>query len=186
MTAAAAMISYDWLRVLLKYVRQKQLTIVHVQVLCYFSRLCVFAHNTTPSIAPKSLNIYLRTFLHTLERVQTSPHTAFTNQVASPHPTAVVVHMESAEQRKQRLKAMRQAAEAVEGDDAPTAMDHQPTDAPADAENGGAPPTLKFRNYALRDEKIDHEKVHAGGVGAGDRLGAWWWLHVKRRPTSRT
>ncbi len=61
--------------------------------------------------------------------------------------------METAEQRKQRLKAMREAAEVAEGGDAPATMDHQPT-----TENS-APPTLKFRNYALRDEKIEHEKV---------------------------
>lgn len=61
--------------------------------------------------------------------------------------------METAEQRKERLKAMRQAAQETEGTDATTAG--------GDADHNGedAAPVLKFRNYALRDEKIDHEKA---------------------------
>lgn len=89
--------------------------------------------------------------------------------------------METAEQRKQRLKAMRQAAQEAEGTDAPgtTAGD----DATAVADHNGAAPVLKFRNYALRDDKIEHEKARGnvrtmvyatrtptGGSSKGTRL----------------
>ncbi len=59
--------------------------------------------------------------------------------------------MEDAEARKERLKALRQAAEISreDGEDAAAA-------APAVEE-----PVLKFRNYSVRDEKIAHEKVEA-------------------------
>lgn len=68
--------------------------------------------------------------------------------------------METAEQRKQRLKAMRQAAQETEGADAPATTAGE--DAPADHNGEGAAPVLKFRNYALRDEKIEHEKARSG------------------------
>lgn len=51
------------------------------------------------------------------------------------------VEMESAQERKARLKAIRQAA----GDVTPAAP-------PAAAEQ----PKLKFRNYNVRDQKIEH------------------------------
>ena len=64
--------------------------------------------------------------------------------------------MESAAERKARLKALRQEAVAAEeGREAA-----QPVAAVAPAANAAPqPPTLKFRNYAPRDEKIEHEKV---------------------------
>ena len=49
--------------------------------------------------------------------------------------------MEDATQRKARLKRMREEADAT-----------QSTEAPAVDE-----PVLKFRNYAPRDEKLEHE-----------------------------
>jgi len=65
--------------------------------------------------------------------------------------------MESAAERKARLKALRQeAASAEEGTEA--ARPATAAAAPA-ASAAPEPPTLKFRNYAPRDEKIEHEKV---------------------------
>ena len=57
------------------------------------------------------------------------------------------MQMEEAVARRERLKALRDAAggDHVEESPAPPA---------------GVGPTLKFRNYAVRDEKhIQHEKV---------------------------
>ena len=61
--------------------------------------------------------------------------------------------MESAAERKARLKALRQEAAAAETSEParPAAAAAQPA--------AVEPPTLKFRNYAPRDEKIDHEKI---------------------------
>ena len=54
----------------------------------------------------------------------------------------------SNEDRKSRLKALREAAaRKEEGDAAPEQKD---TEEPA---------TLKFRNYRVKDESIKHEKV---------------------------
>ena len=60
--------------------------------------------------------------------------------------------MESAAERKARLKALRQEAAAAEDTEAARPV------APA-ANAAPEPPTLKFRNYAPRDEKIEHQKV---------------------------
>jgi hypothetical protein len=60
--------------------------------------------------------------------------------------------MEDAATRRKRLAAIKQAAEAMEGAEEPVA------EAPI-AKSADAEPTLKFRNYAPRDEKIAHEKV---------------------------
>mmetsp|Transcript_21131 Transcript_21131/g.46272 ORF Transcript_21131/g.46272 Transcript_21131/m.46272 type:complete len:134 (+) Transcript_21131:79-480(+) len=57
--------------------------------------------------------------------------------------------MEDAVARRERLKALKAAAEAV-GEGAPDAAPEQDSDKPV----------LKFRNYAVKDEKrIEHEKV---------------------------
>ncbi len=72
--------------------------------------------------------------------------------------------MESAAERKARLKALRQeAATAEEGTEAarPAAAAAPPASAAPE------PPMLKFRNYAPRDEKIEHEKVLLWSVPAG-------------------
>lgn len=64
--------------------------------------------------------------------------------------------MEDAAARKARLKAMRQeAAAAAEGggDQAAAPPAEPPAEVPAEE------PVLKFRNYAVRDEKIEHKKV---------------------------
>ena len=60
--------------------------------------------------------------------------------------------MEDAAARKERLRALKAAAAAATGqdDEAPTTTHQKEADAPV----------LKFRNYAVRDEKhIQHEKV---------------------------
>jgi cwf18 pre-mRNA splicing factor len=64
--------------------------------------------------------------------------------------------MEDAATRRARLKAIKAAAEAMEGTEEPVAEAEAsaPSQKLADAE-----PTLKFRNYAPRDEKIAHEKA---------------------------
>ena len=64
--------------------------------------------------------------------------------------------MEDAATRRARLKAIREAAEALEGAEEPIveAEAAAPTSNSVDEE-----PTLKFRNYAPRDEKIAHEKA---------------------------
>jgi hypothetical protein len=75
--------------------------------------------------------------------------------------------MEDATARKARLLAMRQEAEAgSEGEDMVEHAEAEPEpQAQAQAHdqetggNGSSEPALKFRNYALRDEKISHEQV---------------------------
>lgn len=49
--------------------------------------------------------------------------------------------------RKERLRALKQAAELVQGD------------LSAAKESEDDKPVLKFRNYVVQDKKIDHEKV---------------------------
>lgn len=62
--------------------------------------------------------------------------------------------------RRARLKAIREAAnvsgDANQADGGATGVDeaNKNKDAPPSQE-----PVLKFRNYAVRDEKIEHEKV---------------------------
>lgn len=63
--------------------------------------------------------------------------------------------MEDAAARKARLKALREAAGA-DGDAAPQSTE---TAAPAAEDAEPSEPVLKFRNYAVRDEKIEHAKV---------------------------
>ncbi|KAL4539454.1 hypothetical protein Ndes2437B_g02172 [Nannochloris sp. 'desiccata'] len=67
--------------------------------------------------------------------------------------------MEDAATRRARLKAIKAAAEArMEGSEEPAAE----VEAVATASKSvDVEPTLKFRNYAPRDEKIAHEKVEA-------------------------
>jgi hypothetical protein len=57
--------------------------------------------------------------------------------------------MEEALARKERLKALKQAAELAQG----------PPQESEEAQPAPEKPVLKFRNYAPRDEKIEHEKV---------------------------
>lgn len=54
--------------------------------------------------------------------------------------------------RKARLKALREAAAAEGAVEEPTTTSVEPTNEPAE-------PVLKFRNYNVKDEKIEHEKV---------------------------
>eukprot|EP00879_Flechtneria_rotunda_P015984 GHRR01016717.1.p1 GENE.GHRR01016717.1~~GHRR01016717.1.p1 ORF type:complete len:140 (+),score=46.00 GHRR01016717.1:529-948(+) len=62
--------------------------------------------------------------------------------------------MEDAVTRRERLKALKQAAQlAKSGRDDAAAASAQQDDPPAEK------PLLKFRNYAVKDEKIQHEKV---------------------------
>ena len=55
--------------------------------------------------------------------------------------------MEDAVARRERLKTLRAAAD-VSGTAQPTAEQAEPEK-----------PVLKFRNYAVRDKKIEHDKV---------------------------
>jgi cwf18 pre-mRNA splicing factor len=74
--------------------------------------------------------------------------------------------MEEAKARRERLKALKEAALLVEGGtdgDAATAV----KGSSAEAQPPGEPPVLKFRNYVPRDEKISHEKVCGGRSHAG-------------------
>eukprot|EP00878_Enallax_costatus_P007084 GHUV01007423.1.p2 GENE.GHUV01007423.1~~GHUV01007423.1.p2 ORF type:complete len:135 (+),score=49.96 GHUV01007423.1:500-904(+) len=57
--------------------------------------------------------------------------------------------MEDAVARRERLKALKQAAQLVESGDG----------AAADEAQQPEKPVLKFRNYVVRDEKIEHEKI---------------------------
>jgi coiled-coil domain-containing protein 12 len=63
--------------------------------------------------------------------------------------------MESAAERKARLKALRQEAAAAEVSEPAV----RPAAAAATQPAAPEPPTLKFRNYAPRDEKIEHDKI---------------------------
>lgn len=56
----------------------------------------------------------------------------------------------SNEDRKARLKALREAAARKEQGDDATKQDDTSPDKPS---------TLKFRNYIVKDESIKHEKV---------------------------
>lgn len=56
--------------------------------------------------------------------------------------------------RKERLKALRQAAQ-----DAQAAGQSEETHAKGDAPEASEVPVLKFRNYALKDANIEHTKV---------------------------
>jgi hypothetical protein len=58
--------------------------------------------------------------------------------------------METAQERKERLRAMREAAAADPGEP------EQPSEPPAAAE-----PVLKFRNYAMKDKNIEHTVIEA-------------------------
>ena len=68
--------------------------------------------------------------------------------------------MEEAAARRERLKALKEAAAG--GQDS--------LDEPQTTTGNNAGPQLKFRNYAVRDEKhIQHEKVNRGfGVCRSD------------------
>jgi hypothetical protein len=61
---------------------------------------------------------------------------------------------EDSKSRKERLKALRQAAQ-----DAQTAGQSDETTAKGDAPESSEAPVLKFRNYALKDANIEHAKV---------------------------
>ena len=75
---------------------------------------------------------------------------------------AVAHHnMEDALARRERLKALKQAAALAGGDgDAPS------TTAPAAAAAEPEKPVLKFRNYTVKDASIAHETVRVGGACA--------------------
>eukprot|EP00877_Chromochloris_zofingiensis_P001200 jgi/Chrzof1/11080/Cz05g22210.t1 len=60
--------------------------------------------------------------------------------------------MEDAVARRERLKALKQAADLANSAD-------QPSTAPSQAAEEPAKPVLKFRNYVVRDEHIQHEQV---------------------------
>lgn len=72
--------------------------------------------------------------------------------------------MEDAAARRERLKALKQAAQLIEsaGDDAAAAGAPAAAQEAAAAEQPAEKPLLKFRNYVVKDEKnIQHEKVSA-------------------------
>jgi hypothetical protein len=65
-------------------------------------------------------------------------------------------NMEDPAARRARLKALKEEAQAGGA----TPMDAAPAAAPARAEPPATQePVLKFRNYAVRDEKLEHQKV---------------------------
>ncbi len=69
------------------------------------------------------------------------------------------------EDRKARLQAIKRAASAKEGD--PQAASE--ADACDDAHAAAPNPTLKFRNYAVKDSsRIKHEKVEASRASVED------------------
>lgn len=71
--------------------------------------------------------------------------------------------MEDAAARKERLKALRAAAQLAgggPGEGAAAAADEAPRDEAAAQQAEPEKPVLKFRNYSVKDEKnIQHEKV---------------------------
>jgi hypothetical protein len=70
--------------------------------------------------------------------------------------------MEDAASRRERLKALKQAAQLVEsgGGDAEAVAAAPSAAQEAAAEQPAEKPVLKFRNYVVKDEKnIQHEKV---------------------------
>jgi len=83
-------------------------------------------------------------------RKRTTPHrhAHTTNQQHPPHHT----EMEEAAARRERLKALKAAAQL--SGDAPDAGA-----AAAAAEQEPEKPTLKFRNYVVKDTRIEHEQV---------------------------
>lgn len=70
--------------------------------------------------------------------------------------------MEEAAARRERLEALKQAAQLVDAGDgsAPAATAAAPPAAAEDSQEPSGKPVLKFRNYVVKDEKhIQHEKV---------------------------
>lgn len=55
--------------------------------------------------------------------------------------------METAEKRKERLRALRQQASTLDADSA------------AQDQSQVQEPVLKFRNYAVKDQKIEHKVI---------------------------
>eukprot|EP00884_Botryococcus_braunii_P000948 jgi/Botrbrau1/10854/Bobra.0025s0032.1 len=57
--------------------------------------------------------------------------------------------METAEQRRERLRALREEAASRDVEAAE----------PAQQQNGADEPVLKFRNYAVKDKQIEHKVI---------------------------
>jgi hypothetical protein len=75
--------------------------------------------------------------------------------------------MEDAASRRERLRALKQAAQLVEsgGGDAAAVAAAPSAAQEAAAEQPAEKPLLKFRNYVVKDEKnIQHEKVRTSPV----------------------
>jgi len=66
--------------------------------------------------------------------------------------------MEDPAARRARLKALRDAANASDTAQQPEAAATGAQEASKQASDSQEP-VLKFRNYAVRDDKIEHEKV---------------------------
>ena len=82
--------------------------------------------------------------------------------------------MEDAAARRERLKALKAAAalaQQPEGD-GPGPLEQQPEEVEPEK------PTLKFRNYVVKDQRIEHEQVRTG-AGAAEwraaRQALQWW-----------
>jgi hypothetical protein len=60
--------------------------------------------------------------------------------------------------RRERLKALKEAAEAAGHVAQPDVTQTAPA-IDASAQAAAQEPVLKFRNYAPRDEKLEHQKV---------------------------
>ena len=72
--------------------------------------------------------------------------------------------MEDAATRRARLKALREAAEAIEKEEQGAPIEAPIAETKSKKEAEPEEPTLKFRNYAPRDQKIAHEKVSASFI----------------------
>lgn len=65
----------------------------------------------------------------------------------------------NAEDRKARLAALKKAAEKKGGAAATEEAEHDESQAMRDSKKNA--PTLKFRNYAVKDDRIKHETIQA-------------------------
>ena len=73
--------------------------------------------------------------------------------------------MESAAERRERIKALKEAAKLA---DQSGAADGAGEAAAGPAAGGAAPdpekPVLKFRNYVVKDQRIEHEQASVAGT----------------------
>lgn len=78
--------------------------------------------------------------------------------------------MEEASARRERLKALKAAAAAAAGDAPPDGV--APGTEQQQQEAEPEKPVLKFRNYVVKDTRIEHETVRGHGQAAAAGAGS--------------